>query len=137
MGSPAMNVMPAKVAVKDGVPHAQIKDAKGVEQLLKFSQPNLSAWDGSDILLGIRPESITDPDGADRNSRNIVPLRNLVGITEPAGADTFVAMSLGGKDVIARMRADANVVSGQDFDFAINMEKAVAFDPKTEERIKP
>jgi multiple sugar transport system ATP-binding protein len=66
-----------------------------------------------------------------------VPLRNLVGITEPAGADTFVAMSLGGKDIIARMRADANVVSGQDFDFAINMEKAVAFDPKTEERIKP
>jgi multiple sugar transport system ATP-binding protein len=137
MGSPAMNVIPAKVVVKDGVPHAQIKDAKGVEQTLKFSQPSLSAWEGRDILLGIRPESITDPDGADRNSKNIVPLRNLVGITEPAGADTFVAMSLGGKDIIARMRADANVVSGHDFDFAINMEKAVAFDPKTEERIKP
>ena len=137
MGSPAMNVMPSRVIVKDGVPHAQITDANGVEQLLKFSQPNLSDWNGRDILLGIRPESITDPDGADRNSRNIVPLRNLVGITEPAGADTFVAMSLGGKDIIARMRADANVVSGQDFDFAINMEKAVAFDPKTDERIKP
>lgn len=137
MGSPAMNVIPAKVVVKGGVPHAQIKDAKGVEQTLKFSQPNLAAWEGRDILLGIRPESITDPDGADRNSKNIVPLRNLVGITEPAGADTFVAMALGGKDIIARMRADANVVSGKDFDFAINMEKAVAFDPKTEERIKP
>ena len=137
MGSPAMNVMPARVIVKDGVPHAQITDAKGVDQLLKFSQPNLSVWDGRDILLGIRPESITDPDGADRNSRNIVTLRNLVGITEPAGADTFVAMSLGGRDIIARMRADSNVVSGQDFEFAINMEKAVAFDPKTEERIKP
>ncbi len=137
MGSPAMNVLPSRVVVKDGLPYAQIADAKGAEQLLKFSQPNLSDWNGRDILLGIRPESITDPDGADRNSRNIVPLRNLVGITEPAGADTFVAMSLGGKDIIARMRSDANVVSGQHFDFAINMEKAVAFDPKTEERIKP
>jgi multiple sugar transport system ATP-binding protein len=136
MGSPAMNVIPAKVVVKDGVPHAQIKDAKKVDQHLRFSQPNLADWNGKDILLGIRPESITDPDGADRNSRNIVPLRNLVGITEPAGADTFVAMDFGGKDIIARMRADANVVSGQDFDFAINMEKAVAFDPKTEERIR-
>ncbi len=38
---------------------------------------------------------------------------------------------------MARMRADANVVSGGDFDFAINMEKAVAFDPKSEMRIKP
>jgi multiple sugar transport system ATP-binding protein len=137
MGSPAMNVIPARVVVKDGVPHARITDAKGAEQSLKFSQPNLAEWNGRDILLGIRPESITDPDGADRNSTNIVPLRNLVGITEPAGADTFVAMELGGKDIIARMRADANVVSGQDFDFAINMEKAVAFDPRTEERIKP
>jgi multiple sugar transport system ATP-binding protein len=33
------------------------------------------------------------------------------------------------------MRADASVAPGQNFDFAINMEKAVAFDPKTEERI--
>ncbi len=137
MGSPAMNVIPAKVVVKAGIPHAQITDAKGVQQVLKFSQPNLTAWEGRDILLGIRPESITDSDGADRNSRNIVPLRNLVGVTEPAGADTFVAMTLAGTEITARMRADANVVSGQEFDFAINMEKAVAFDPKTEERIKP
>ena len=33
---------------------------------------------GKDILLGIRPEAITDPEGADRNSGNIVPLRNRV-----------------------------------------------------------
>ncbi|MFM7445187.1 MAG: ABC transporter ATP-binding protein, partial [Tabrizicola sp.] len=137
MGSPAMNVLPAKVTVIDGVPHAVVSDAWGKDQTLRFSQPNLTAWAGKDILLGIRPESITDPDGADRNSRNIVSLRNLVGITEPAGADTFVAMVLGGKDITARMRADANVVSGQSFDFAVNMEKAVAFDPGTEMRIAP
>jgi multiple sugar transport system ATP-binding protein len=136
MGSPAMNVIPARVVVHHGIPHAQIKDATGHDQVLKFSQPNLADWDGKDILLGIRPESITDADGADRNSRNIVSLRNLVGVTEPAGADTFVAMELGGRDIIARMRADANVRSGHEFDFAINMEKAVAFDPKTEKRIK-
>lgn len=35
------------------------------------------------------------------------------------------------------MRADANVAPGQHFDFAINMEKAVAFDPTPEERITP
>ena len=33
------------------------------------------------------------------------------------------------------MRADAAVAPGQSFDFAVNMEKAVAFDPQTEERI--
>jgi multiple sugar transport system ATP-binding protein len=35
------------------------------------------------------------------------------------------------------MRSDAEVSPGADFTFAVNMEKAVAFDPTTEERIKP
>jgi multiple sugar transport system ATP-binding protein len=42
---------------------------------------------------------------------------------------------LGGKDVIGRFRADVSVRAGERFPFAINMEKAVAFDPKTEVRI--
>ena len=58
-------------------------------------------------------------------------------VTEPAGSDTFVSMLLGGKDVIARMRSDAEVKPGTNFTFAVNMEKAVAFDPATEMRIVP
>ncbi|HLP71089.1 MAG TPA: sn-glycerol-3-phosphate ABC transporter ATP-binding protein UgpC [Rhizobium sp.] len=137
MGSPAMNVLPARVTVRDGVPHAAVKDGEGGEQFLRFSQQNLVSWDGREILLGIRPEAITDPEGADRKSKNIVGLKNRVVVTEPAGSDTFVTMMLGGKDVIGRMRADTEVHAGQVFDFAVNMEKAVAFDPKTEERIRP
>ncbi len=137
MGSPAMNVMPARVRMIDGAPHASLADSDGQEVLLKFAQANLAAWDGRNILLGIRPEAITDPDGADRNSKNIVPLRNRIGVTEPAGADTFVTMTLAGKDAIGRMRADAQVRAGAFFDFAVNMDKAVAFDPETEMRIKP
>jgi multiple sugar transport system ATP-binding protein len=137
MGSPAMNVLHATVVVQNGVPFARTTDANGVEVLLRFSQANMTAWEGKAILLGIRPEAITDPEGADRNSKNIVPLRNQIGVTEPAGADTFVTMVLGGKDAVARMRADVNVGPGEVFDFAVNMEKAVAFDPETEERIRP
>jgi multiple sugar transport system ATP-binding protein len=137
MGSPAMNVVPARVIVQDGVPHAVVTTHDGSEQALRFSQANMAGWDGREILLGIRPEAITDPEGADRNSSNIVRLDNRIGVTEPAGADTFVTMELGGKDVVARMRADANVGAGQDFSFAVNMEKAVAFDPETELRIVP
>ena len=135
MGSPAMNIVPAKVVMRDGAPHAAVTDADGAVQHLRFSQSGLASREGREILLGIRPEAITDPEGADRKSGNIVALRNRVTVTEPAGADTFVTMTISGKDAIARMRADANVTAGQTFDFAVNMEKAVAFDPKTEERI--
>ena len=135
MGSPAMNIVPATVVMEGGHPHAAVTDADGQIRHLRFSQPGLASWDGKPILLGIRPEAITDPEGADRKSGNIVALTNRVTVTEPAGADTFVTMTLSGKDTIARMRADAAVAPGQAFDFAVNMEKAVAFDPATENRI--
>ncbi len=135
MGSPAMNILPATVVMDGGQPHAAITDADGARRLLRFSQGNLAAWAGKPILLGIRPEAITDPEGADRKSTNVQPFANRVTVTEPAGSDTFVTMTLSGKDVIARMRADAMVAPGEVFDFAINMDKAVAFDPETEARI--
>ena len=49
--------------------------------------------------------------------------------------NTFVTMTAAGRDCIARMRADAAVAAGEVFGFAVNMEKAVAFDPATEARI--
>ncbi|MBN2759099.1 MAG: ATP-binding cassette domain-containing protein, partial [Rhodobacteraceae bacterium] len=137
MGSPAMNVVPAKVEMVNGVPHASVARSEGGPALLTFAQDNLADWAGKEILLGLRPEAITDPEAADRDSNMIVTLSNRVGVTEPSGADTFVTMSLGGKDVVARMRADTTVEAGEMFDFTVNMEKAVAFDPQTEARIKP
>ena len=137
MGSPAMNVVPAKVALVDGNPAAVVALHDGTSATLPFSQDNLAAWEGRDIMLGIRPETITDEDAADRKSTNIAPMTNRITVTEPAGSDTFVTMTLGGKDVIARMRSDADVRPGADFKFSVNMEKAVAFDPETELCIAP
>jgi multiple sugar transport system ATP-binding protein len=137
MGSPAMNIIPARVAIDAGTAVAEMTAADGSTLRLRLGQEGLSAWHGRDILLGIRPESITDQDGADRKSGNIVVITNLVGVTEPAGSDTFVTMTLGGKEIIARVRADTDVRAGREFTFAVNMEKAVLFDPETEMRIRP
>ena len=135
MGSPAMNIMPVRVLVEDGAPHAEIADGDGALHLLRFSQQGMAQWAGRQVLLGLRPEAITDAEGADRKSGNIHYLCNKVAVTELAGPDTFVTMTLAGKDVISRMRADASVVPGQAFDFALNMDKAVVFDPESETRI--
>ncbi|MEM9319037.1 MAG: ABC transporter ATP-binding protein [Pseudomonadota bacterium] len=136
MGSPAMNVVPAVVRMQNGVAQAEVALHDGTTEHLPFSQANLAAWEGKDILLGVRPEAITDRDSADRKSSNIATLSNRIDVTEPAGSDTFVTMQLGGKDVVARMRSDADVRAGQVFDFSVNMERAIAFDPKTENRIE-
>ena len=52
-----------------------------------------------------------------------------------AGADTFVVTHLGGKEVTARMRADADVKPGAVMPFAFNLDKAVVFDPGTGKRL--
>ncbi len=91
--------------------------------------------DGREIVLGLRPEVITDRDGADRNSRAVHVFDALVEVTEPAGSDTYVVTHLGGKEVTGRFRADVDVRPGQTQPFAVNMEKAVAVDPKTEQRL--
>ena len=134
-GSPSMNLIPARVAVRDGAAHAEVANSDGQTCPLRFSHAAMLDWVGRDIILGIRPETITDAEGADRKSGNIQPFANRNSVTEPAGSDTFVTLTMGDKDVIARMRADATVVPGQSFDFAINREKAVVFDPMSENRV--
>ena len=137
MGSPSMNLLPVKLIEDNGALAAELTDADGAPTRLCLSQDNASLRPhlGKRVILGIRPEAITDAEGADKRAQNLQHLRNEVAVTEPAGSDTFVTMSLSGKDCVARMRADAEARPQQHFDFTVNMDKAVLFDPQTEERI--
>ncbi|MNY82070.1 hypothetical protein D3C86_2239760 [compost metagenome] len=56
-------------------------------------------------------------------------------MVEPAGSDTFAVTRLGGKEVVARLRADARIAPGQTSQLAFNLDKAVFFDPQTQQRI--
>ena len=96
---------------------------------------NLKSYDGQTITLGVRPEALTDVEGADQRSTHVERVENTVTVTEPAGSDTFVATTIGGAECVARMRSDADVAPGRATTFAVNMEMAVAFDPKSENRI--
>ena len=136
MGSPSMNLFRARIAVENGQAVAVTELADGTKATLPFpKERGFEKHDGREIVLGLRPEVITDRDGADRNSQSVHVIDAHVDITEPAGSDTFVSTQLGGKTVTGRFRADVDVDAGQVFPFAINMEKAVAFDPETEARI--
>jgi multiple sugar transport system ATP-binding protein len=136
MGSPSMNLFAARIAVENGRAVAKVVRGGGGEVTLPFPEERrFERHDGREIVLGLRPEAITDRDGADRSSRSVHVIEAPVEITEPAGSDTFVVTQLGGKEVTGRFRADVDVQPGQMVPFAVNMEKAVAFDPKTELRV--
>ena len=137
MGSPSMNLIDVKVRVDGNAVYADTTNDKGEKISLTFHAPStvLKSYDGQTVKLGIRPEALTDIDGADQRSSHVEQIENTVTVTEPAGSDTFVTTTIGGAECVGRMRSDADVSPGKPATFAINMEKAVAFDPKSENRI--
>lgn len=130
MGNPSMNLIPARIEVQNGQPCARVGDL-----LLRLGQQSLAAHDGRSVILGLRPEAMTDRGGADQSAALLERVEQVVSVVEPAGADTFTALDMGGKEVIARLRANAQPRAGAPFEFWLNMDKAVVFDPETEMRI--
>lgn len=136
MGSPAMNLLQVKV-VKNGSDVAIVLDRPHTDplHLVLNNKPELAAYADQNIVFGIRPESLTDPDGADRNATSLAEGDCLIDVVEPAGSDTFAVTQLGGKHVVARLRADARITAGHVARLAFNLDKAVFFDPRTQARI--
>lgn len=134
MGSPAMNLLKANVE-KNGSDFAITLiqgEGEALKLPLKVAPGSLGDFVGQEVIFGIRPEALTDPDGADRNASSVMEGNCLIDVVEPAGSDTFAVTRIGGKQVVARLRADARISAGQRSRLAFNLDKAVFFDPKTQ-----
>ncbi|MCP3969180.1 MAG: sn-glycerol-3-phosphate ABC transporter ATP-binding protein UgpC [Rhodobacteraceae bacterium] len=137
MGSPSMNLIQVKLRVEAEAAFADTTDDQGGKVSLPVcgASAALKSYKGQTVTLGLRPEALTDVEGADHRSDHVEKVQSMVTVTEPAGSDTFVTTTFGGTNCVARMRADADVHPGQRAEFAFNMEKAVLFDPKSGKRI--
>ena len=136
MGSPSMNLIDATIVDNNGF-FVSLENPDNDPILLPISRTDgLSAYVGKAIKFGIRPEALTDPDGADRTGDSIAEAECFVEVIEPAGSDTFAVIHIGGGEAVARLRADASIKSGSHSTLAFNMSKTVFFDPVTEERIR-
>ncbi|MCO4317143.1 ABC transporter ATP-binding protein [Phyllobacterium sp. 21LDTY02-6] len=136
MGSPAMNLLEARIENGGGDLHVRLErpDAEPLRLPIGSTGNLLADYVGKDVIFGIRPEALTDPDGADRAGL-LAEGECLIEVVEPAGSDTFAVTKLGGKEVVARLRADAQILAGQTARLAFNLNKAVFFDPKSQLRI--
>jgi multiple sugar transport system ATP-binding protein len=79
IGSPAMNIVEARVEEVDGALVARF----GPHELPVGERPELRAYAGRTVALGIRPEDITYAGGG-------APLDVLVDIKEDMGAEVFL-----------------------------------------------
>ncbi|MEZ5534993.1 MAG: sn-glycerol-3-phosphate ABC transporter ATP-binding protein UgpC [Thiolinea sp.] len=136
MGSPSMNLIPAELVSNDGVICARIEHKAGEAMLLPVGDnPAYAEWAGKQVVLGLRPEAITDVSSAERDSSMLFEAECQIDVTEPTGADIFAILELNGTEVTGRMRANCGAREGEKAAVVFNMLHAVLFDPQSEARI--
>ncbi|MYH56600.1 MAG: sn-glycerol-3-phosphate ABC transporter ATP-binding protein UgpC [Boseongicola sp. SB0675_bin_26] len=126
MGSPAMNLIPAKTRSNNEGTNIEILRKDG-EPIILTDQVNRGL--PSDVILGVRPEDIADP--AIRGGGNVQAADCIVDIVEPTGADTYVVMQLGGKSVTARLHSETTARPGTTQRLAFDLGKVSYFAPDT------
>ena len=130
MGSPAMNLIPAKAHKNGKGTKIEIARTSGAPLVLTdASNSNLP----ENVILGLRPEDIAE--AGYRSGQNVQTAECLVEVVEPAGADTYVVSNLGGKQVTARLHAESSARAGQPLEFAFDLGKVSYFEPTTGERL--
>ncbi|WP_168169353.1 TOBE domain-containing protein [Kushneria phosphatilytica] len=89
-----------------------------------------------EVIIGLRPEAITDPASANQQDGVIHEASLTVSLVEPTGADVYAVTHLGGRDINARMRPGTALSPGEQTRFAFDVSRMVAFDPQSEARIR-
>jgi len=128
MGSPRMNLAPAKLR-RNGVGHLlaiQVGDRAPASIPLPPLSPAVCAYEGKDIIAGVRAEAISygaAPGGSDAQHRPMVEA--TVEVTEPTGADMLAVLNVGGQELTAHLGPDVNLRSGDKAQFSIDLTKLV------------
>ncbi len=133
MGSPPMNLIPATLAINDGKLCAEISvgPSAATHVQLPLAGFNTSTLEmltstGASVLLGLRPEHMTD---SGRSKGATASLTVPVDLAEPTGADTLIFITLGGERCIARLHPGA-LGARDKVELVVDTSAAVLFDAK-------
>jgi len=130
MGTPPKNLINATTIKEKNHYKINIKMEDG--SIVSIKEKNKSKLP-EDLLLGIRPENITET--SLKNKQNCHIIRSKVDIIEPAGSDTFVVTKIGNTEVTARFNSETQVSVGSEIDFVVDLGKISYFDKLSGQRI--
>ena len=132
MGSPPMNFVPCEVNT-DG---SLAIDTSGHSLSLTIPQSStLKAQNISRVILGLRPEMLTEPK-PERAGDSVMALEMDFDVTEPMGADTIAIGEWNGIEILARLSPEAGLRAGKGTPVQVDLSKVVLFDPESGERIR-
>jgi len=133
IGSPAMNFFPGTLARSDG---NVFVDGGTFKVQIPENRINVYApYEGKQIIFGIRPEDIHNPQFA---PPGIIaqPVNAKIDVTELMGNEIFVYMKNGEHSFVARVDPRSRYQMGDDVQMTFNMENMQIFDRETEKAIR-
>jgi len=133
IGSPSMNFFNAKLVKGDG--NLYIDAGSYQVKVPQDRQSKLMPYEGHQIIFGIRPEDIYNPNYAARNlNTETVPAK--VDVTELMGNEIFVYLKNGEHSFIARVDPRSKYHIAEDVQVMFNMDNIHMFDKETELAIR-
>jgi multiple sugar transport system ATP-binding protein len=135
IGSPAMNFIPVTLERENGrlVAPLAADDGRRFALPVNPKKPGLEA--GRKVVMGLRPENITDFQEGMHTWEHITPLECTVKVLEPTGPDSLVYVEINGTEIVCRTSPDFASQAGQVMKLAVDTTKPLFFDPRTEARI--
>ena len=133
IGSPSMNFFPAKLRKDGGKIYV---DGKNFSVALPEAKNSVyEGHVGKDVVFGIRPESIHNPDFIPPNTQTeLAPAK--VDVTELMGNEIFLHLLSGETSFVARVDPRSTYQVGDDIQVAFDMDTVHIFDAATEEAIR-
>jgi multiple sugar transport system ATP-binding protein len=111
IGSPAMNFVPCSLEETTGALSIRLNDSIVLPVPPERTARYRNATGRAKLLLGLRPENITEPHGAPEPGQ--APFEVTLEVTEPMGMDTLVHFLVHDTDVCGRVSPNAGAVAGQ------------------------
>ncbi len=133
IGSPAMNIVKAKITKSEEAYFAVIEEGTVALRLPEAKAEKIKDYVGKEVWFGLRPENIQSHNEHPEDKENFV--RADVYVVEQMGNEVFVYFAVGQNQFIARLGADVNVKSGEKHELWFDMNECHVFDTETEENI--
>ena len=88
------------------------------------------------VLLGIRPEMLTEIQPSVADNSFVQKIKFDVEVIEPMGADTVAIGQWNENEVMARLSPESGNSAGKGFELQVDTSKAILFDPNSGLRIR-
>ncbi|MDP2591349.1 ABC transporter ATP-binding protein [Vibrio splendidus] len=133
MGSPSMNFIKTMVDLdEEQNPIIKVVGTADQEHHIRLPQ-SMRDQDGKELVIGLRPEHITEQEGDDVSATTKLDLQ--LEVLEPTGPDTIAMVKVNDQEVACRLSPEFEVSVGQMAPLHFDLSKAVFFDAQTEARI--